>query len=213
MRGARLSARGRDWTIAPGAEGLRFADAAGVLALPWPSLAGAHQHDNAGIAVAGLRAAGLGIPASAFAQGVARAEWPGRMQRLGGRLAATLPEAWELWLDGAHNPGAGAALAGHLAGWADRPLHLVVGMKKGKDAAEFLGPLLPFAKSVWAVAEPDQYLALPVPEVIAASGGVARAGGTVAEALARLVASQASAPARVLVCGSLYLAGALLRRQ
>jgi dihydrofolate synthase/folylpolyglutamate synthase len=212
-RGARLSARGRDWTIAPGAEGLRFADAAGVLALPWPSLAGAHQHDNAGIAVAGLRAAGLGIPASAFAQGVARAEWPGRMQRLGGRLAATLPEAWELWLDGAHNPGAGAALAGHLAGWADRPLHLVVGMKKGKDAAEFLGPLLPFAKSVWAVAEPDQYLALPVPEVIAASGGVARAGGTVAEALARLVASQASAPARVLVCGSLYLAGALLRRQ
>jgi dihydrofolate synthase/folylpolyglutamate synthase len=212
-RGAPLFARGRDWTIAAGAAGLRYADAAGALALPWPSLAGAHQHDNAGIAVAGLRATGLAIAEGAFAQGLAQADWPGRMQRLGGALAAMLPEGWELWLDGAHNPGAGVALAPHLAGWADRPVHLVVGMKQGKDAAEFLKPLLPYAASVWAVAEPDQHLALSVPEVIAASGGVARTGGTVAEALARLVASEASAPARVLVCGSLYLAGALLRRE
>jgi dihydrofolate synthase/folylpolyglutamate synthase len=134
------------------------------------------------------------------------------MQRLGGSLAAVLPEGWELWLDGAHNPGAGVALAQHLASWTDRPLHLVIGMKHGKDAAEFLKPLLPFAASVWAVAEPDQYLALPVPEVIRASAGVARDGGTVAEALGKLAATAGSAPARVLVCGSLYLAGALLRR-
>jgi len=211
-RAAPLFARDRDWTIEPGRDGLRFADAAGELSLPWPSLAGAHQHDNAGIAVAGLRATGLAIRETAFAQGLAKAEWPGRMQRLGGSLAAVLPEGWELWLDGAHNPGAGAALARHLASWADRPCHLVVGMKQGKDAAEFLGPLLPHAKSLWAVAEPDQYLALSVAEVIAASGGVARQGGTVREALAKLVATEASVPARVLVCGSLYLAGALLRR-
>ena len=209
---APLLARDRDWTIEPDGEGLRFADAAGELSLPWPSLAGAHQHDNAGIAVAALRASGLAIPPPAFARGLGRAEWPGRMQRLGGSLAAALPEGWELWLDGAHNPGAGVALARHLTSWADRPLHLVVGMKKGKDAAEFLKPLLPFAKSVWAVAEPDQYLALSVSEVVTASGGVARQGGTVAEALAKLAATEPEAPARVLVCGSLYLAGALLGR-
>jgi dihydrofolate synthase/folylpolyglutamate synthase len=212
--GAALSARDRDWTIAPSADGLRFANAAGGLSLPWPSLAGPHQYDNAGIAVAALRASGLAIPDGAFAQGLAQAEWPGRMQRLGGSLATLLPRGWELWLDGAHNPGAGLALAEHLKGWRDKPLHLVVGMKQGKDAAEFLKPLLPFAASVWAVAEPDQHLALSVPEVVAASGGVARAGGTVAQALRKLAAAPGATEgeARVLVCGSLYLAGALLRR-
>ena len=211
-QGTRLYMRGRDWTIEVAGDGLHYADAAGELSLPWPSLAGEHQHDNAGIAIAAMRASGLSISQAAFGRGLARAEWPGRMQRLGGSLAAELPRGWELWLDGAHNPGAGVALARHLAGWTDRPLHLVIGMKQGKDAAEFLKPLLPYAQSVWAVAEPDQYLALPVADVIAASGGVAREGGTVAEALAKLAATEGRAPARVLVCGSLYLAGALLRR-
>jgi dihydrofolate synthase/folylpolyglutamate synthase len=210
--GAALSARDRDWTITPAAHGLQFADSAGALSLPWPALAGPHQYDNAGIAVAALRAAGLSIPEAAFAQGLAQAEWPGRMQRLGGLLAALLPRGWELWLDGAHNPGAGLAVAEHLREWQDRPVHLVVGMKQGKDAAEFLKPLLPYAASVWAVAEPDQHLALSVPEVVAASGGVARVGGTVAQALRKVAAAEGAAPARVLVCGSLYLAGALLRR-
>ncbi len=212
-RGAPLLARGRDWTVDPAADGLRFADATGALSLPWPALSGTFQYDNAGIAVAALRASGLGIPDAAMAAGLARAEWPGRMQRLGGPLAAILPDGWELWLDGAHNPGGGAALAGHVAGWRDRPLHLVVGMKQGKDAAEFLKPLLPFARTLWAVAEPDQYLGVRVAEVIVASGGIARDGGTVAEALAKLAAAEGPAPARVLICGSLYLAGALLRRE
>lgn len=211
-KGAPFFARNRDWTITPEAKGLRFVDARSVLTLPPPSLAAPHQHDNAGIAVAALRASGLPIPDSAFAHGLARAEWPGRMQRLGGSLEALLPPGWQLWLDGAHNPGAGVALAQHLAGWRDRPLHLVIGMKQGKDAAEFLKPLLPFAQTVWAVAEPDQYLALPVPEVIAASGGVAREGGTVAQALRKVADAEASPEARILVCGSLYLVGSLLRR-
>jgi dihydrofolate synthase/folylpolyglutamate synthase len=212
--GAALSARDRDWTITPTPQGLHFADAAGALSLPWPALAGPHQYDNAGIAVVALRASGLTIPDAAFARGLAQAEWPGRMQRLEGSLAALLPRGWELWLDGAHNPGAGLAVAEQLKGWRDRPVHLVVGMKQGKDAAEFLKPLLPHAASVWAVAEADQHLALSVPEVIAASGDVARAGGTVAQALRKLAAEPGAteAEARVLVCGSLYLAGALLRR-
>jgi len=210
-RGARLLARGRDWEIARAAAGLRYSDAAGTLDLPPPSLLGPHQTDNAGIAVATLRAAGLGVADGAIARGVATAEWPARMQRLHGRLAALLPADWELWLDGGHNPGAGVVLAEHLAGWADRPVHLIVGMKQAKDSAEFLRPLLPHAASLWAVAEPGQHLALPVAAIVAASGGVARPGPTVAAALRAL--PREGGPARVLICGSLYLAGEVLKAE
>jgi dihydrofolate synthase/folylpolyglutamate synthase len=141
--------------------------------------------------------------------GLARAEWPARLQRLHGRLAGLLPSNWELWLDGGHNPGAGAVLAEHLLGWADRPAHLVVGMKQAKDSAEFLRPLLPLAKTVWAVREPDQHAALPVDAIIAASGGIARPGPGVADALRAIPRTEN--PARVLICGSLYLAGEVLK--
>jgi dihydrofolate synthase/folylpolyglutamate synthase len=86
----------------------------------------------------------------------------GASQRLHGRLAALLPAGWELWLDGGHNPGAGVVLAEHLRSWSDRPVHLVVGMKQAKDATEFLRPLVPFATTLWAVAEPGQHDARPV---------------------------------------------------
>ncbi len=211
--GATLSARGAGWTIAPTADGLRYADDAGVLDLPHPSLPGLFQHDNAGIAVAAMRASGLDIPASAYGVGLSRAEWPARLQRLAGRLAATLPAGWELWLDGGHNPGGGAALAAHAARWSDRPLHIIVGMKQAKDSAEFLRPLLAHAESLWAVAEPGQHLALSVDDIVAASGGVARPGPTVATAIAKLAPSpSAHMPiSRVLICGSLYLAGEVLK--
>jgi len=204
--GAPLLARGRDWEIAEAGAGLRFTDARGTVALPQPSLPGAHQRDNAGIAVAALRAA-LPVLETAWA-GLARAEWPARLQRLRGRLARLAPPGWEVWLDGGHNPGAGAALARHAAGWADRPLSLIVGMKQAKDAAEFLRPLLPHAAQVFAVQEPGQHLALPVEAIIAASGGVATPGPTVAEALKKL---PVCSPSRVLICGSLYLAGEVLK--
>ena len=207
--GAKLLARECDWTVAKTQGGFRYADAAGELDLPRPSLLGPHQYDNAGIAIATMRASGLPVPEAAIARGVATARWPARMQRLTGRLAAQLPPDWELWLDGGHNPGAGIVLGEHLAGWADRPTHLIVGMKQAKDSAEFLRPLIPQAASLWAVAEPGQHLALPVEEIIAASGGVARAGPTVAAALAAL--PRDGRPARVLICGSLYLAGEVLK--
>ena len=207
--GAPLWARDRDWIAARSGAGWRYADPAGGLDLPRPGLLGPYQYDNAGIAVATLRAAGLAVPDRAMAEGIAGAVWPARMQRLTGRLAALLPPDWELWLDGGHNPGAGAALAEHLAGWSDRPVHLGVGMKQAKDSAEFLRPLLPLAASVWAVAEPGQHLALPVEAIVAASGGVARPGPEVAAALAQL--DRQAGPARVLICGSLYLAGEVLK--
>ncbi|MDE2582584.1 MAG: bifunctional folylpolyglutamate synthase/dihydrofolate synthase [Rhodospirillales bacterium] len=205
-RAAPVRLRGRDWDVAAG----RYHDAAGSLDLPVPALPGPHQWDNAGIAIAALRATGLGLPDRALAAGVAGANWPARLQRLTGRLAALLPPGWELWLDGGHNPGAGAALAAHLVAWTDRPVHLVVGMKQAKDTAEFLRPLLGRAASLWAVAEPGQHLALPVETIVAASGGAARPGPRVADALHHL--AREAIPARVLICGSLYLAGEVLKQ-
>jgi dihydrofolate synthase/folylpolyglutamate synthase len=205
---APLLRRGRDWDIARSATGLRYHDARGALDLPPPSLLGPHQVENAGIAVAMMRASGL-VDDAAIGQGVATAVWPARMQRLTGPLARMLPDGWELWLDGGHNPGGGAVLGEHLAGWADRPVHLLVGMKQAKDSVEFLRPLLGHATTLWAVAEPGQHLALPIERIIAASGGVARPGPDVRGALARL--PRDGRPARVLICGSLYLAGEVLK--
>ena len=207
-RGAPLLARGRDWWAEWEGEGLLFRDARGTLRLPRPSLPGPHQADNAGIALAALRAWNPPwLTDEALARGIASASWPARLQRLHGALAARLPEGWELWLDGGHNAGAGEALAGQLRAWGDRPLHLIVGMKKSKAVGDFLAPLLPHAAALWAVAEPGQHLAVPPEEIVAASGGVARVGPRVAEALASLEGP----PGRALICGSLYLAGEVLK--
>jgi len=207
--GAPVLLRDRDWSLSARAVGLRYEDAAGFFDVPLPSLAGVHQWDNAGIAIAALRAARVGVTGETIAAGVGRAEWPARLQRLGGNLEKMLPEGWELFLDGGHNPGAGIALAEHLRGWADRPVHLIVGMKQAKDSAEFLRPMIPHAATLWAVAEPGQHLALPVAAIVAASGGVARVGPTVADALRAI--PKEGPPARVLICGSLYLAGEVLK--
>jgi dihydrofolate synthase/folylpolyglutamate synthase len=204
--GARLLERGRDWEIAPSPGGLRFEDSLGVMSLPLPGLAGGHQVENAGIAVAALRASGLALDESAY-RGIADAVWPARLQRLGGRLKDLLPDGFELFLDGGHNAGAGEVLAAQLQVWSDKPVHLVVGMKQSKDAGGFLRPLLPFADTVWAVQEPGQHLALPIQAVIEASGRVAQPGPDVAGALRQI----GGAPGRVLICGSLYLAGEVLK--
>ncbi len=171
-------------------------------------LAGEHQWDNAGIALAALRQA-FAVSDEACAEGLLRVEWPARLQPLHGQLAALLPPGSVLWLDGGHNPGAGAALARHLA-QLDGPTHLVVGMKQGKDTQAFLRPLLPLAASLWAVAEPGQHLACPPEAIVAASAGLARPGPTVRAALTAIAAA-AQGPVRVLICGSLYLAGEVLK--
>ncbi|HQT89354.1 MAG TPA: folylpolyglutamate synthase/dihydrofolate synthase family protein [Acidiphilium sp.] len=202
--GVSLLARGVDWDVRRVGAGFQFSAGAFGLDLPMPGLAGAHQLDNAGIAIAALRASGLAMDAAA---GMRAVEWPGRMQRLGGVYRAMLGEGSQLWLDGAHNPGGAEALAAVLREWGGET-HLIVGMKQSKDCAEFLRIVMPYAASVQAVAEPGQHLALPVEEIIAASGGVAVAGPTVAAALARLAAD--GARKRVVICGSLYLAGVIL---
>ncbi len=199
--GVQILTRGRDWSVVETPDGLVFN---GEL-LPRPALLGAHQADNAGIAIAALRASDLHIPDAAYGAGLQRAEWPARLQKLSGSLCAMLPPGSELWLDGAHNPAGGAALATQLDAWPG-PTTLIVGMKQSKDVVEFLAPLVPRAAKIFAVAEPGQHLALPVEAVIAASGGVALAGPDIAGAL-----RQINAATRILICGSLYLAGEVLK--
>ncbi len=202
--GVPLLARGAAWEV----DGAGYSDARGAVPLAGYGLAGAHQPDNAGIALAALRAWNPPwLTDDACAAGVARARWPARLQRLDGRLAP--PPPWELWLDGGHNEGAGQALAATLPKWRDRPLHLVVGMKQGKTAQSFLAPLLPLATTVTAIREAGQHLAMPVEEIIAASGCVAQPGPDLATALPRLL--ERAPPGRILVCGSLYLAGEVLK--
>ena len=195
-----LLVRGEAWDIAAVPGGLRFNDGGGAVNMPAPGLLGAHQIENAGLALATLRAARSPHDPA----GVAHAYWPGRLQRL------ARPGPHEVWLDGGHNPGAGVVLATQAAAWADQPLYLVVGMKQAKDAARFLAPLLPHAAGVWAVQEPGQHLALPIADIVAASGGVAIPGPTVAAALMQLAGRPAG---RVLICGSLYLAGEVLKAE
>jgi len=199
--GAPLLHRDRDWQVETLADGIRFDG----LDLPRPALPGAHQVENAGIAMAALRAAGFNIAPAAFATGLQQVTWPARLQRLNGALLKLLPPGSELWLDGAHNPGGAEVLATQLAEWSG-PTTLVMGMKQSKDVAEVMRILRPHAARIFAVAEPGQHLALPVEAIIAASGGTAQPGPDIAGAL-----RQITAPTRVLICGSLYLAGEVLK--
>jgi dihydrofolate synthase / folylpolyglutamate synthase len=201
-RGAPLLRKNIDWMILPQGEGAVFD---GFLHLPELGLKGAHQVENAGIALATLRAAGIWPASEILARGVAAAEWPARLQRLRGALAAMLPEGSELWLDGAHNPGGAEILAEQLLSWRT-PTTLILGMKQSKDVGEVLRILTPNAAALYAVAEPGQHLALPVEEIIEASRGKAVAGPDIHGAL-----KQIQHPTRVLICGSLYLAGEVLK--
>jgi len=140
--------------------------------------------------------------------GLAHARWPGRLQHL---PATYLPDGWELWLDGGHNAAAGMALGHVAAGWGDRPLYLVCGMLNTKAAEDFLRPLAPHVASLHAVTVPGEPAALSADALAAharATGMQAASRGGVSEAVECLVRDVA--PGRILVCGSLYLAGRVL---
>jgi len=212
--GARPFAWGRDWSATPTASGFRYESRALTLDLPRPSLAGPHQIGNAATAVACLeQLRDLDISDTAIRDGLPRAEWPARMQRLAdGALAAMLPPDWELWLDGGHNPAAGLALAEIAEGWGDRPLYLVFGMMQQKMPQHFLRPLAPLVRSLRTVAIPDNDSCFDAAALAAAAEEVdieAVPAADVRAALADIVAS-ADRPGRILICGSLYLAGAVL---
>jgi dihydrofolate synthase/folylpolyglutamate synthase len=223
---ARLSApllvQGQHWHVTTEHGRLVFQDERGLLDLPLPRLIGPHQVDNAGMALAALRA--LKLPESArepaHEAAMTRVEWPARMQRLTrGPLNEAAPRA-ELWLDGGHNPAAGATLARTLASMGGsptsaaqlRPLHLVCGMLNTKDVQGYLSPLAALAQSLQAVGIEDAPATLTAAETAAAARAVgipASEAPGVAEAVAAIVAEEPEA--RILICGSLYLAGVVLR--
>ena len=164
---APLMVEGQDWQVWEEHGRMAYLDAHGLLDLPLPNLIGAHQVGNAGIALCALRALGMDEPACAAA--VTGAEWPARLQRLrrGPLVAAAGPA--ELWLDGGHNPAAGAALAEALTRLPPRPLHLVTGMLRTKDATGFLRPLAPLARSLHGVTIPGEPATLTAEETVAAA--------------------------------------------
>lgn len=209
--GAPLLISGRDWTC--GFEGGRlvYRDGAGLLDLDPPALPGAHQTENAGAALAALRALGIGDEAASRAP--AEAEWPARMQRLRtGALAEAAKRAGaELWLDGGHNVAAGFVIARHFRGLPEAETHLICGMLDTKDSAGFFRHFAGVAARLHAVAIPGSASGVP-PERLAET---ARGAGLKAEAAesveAALAAALAAGARRVLICGSLYLAGSVLR--
>jgi dihydrofolate synthase/folylpolyglutamate synthase len=205
----------REWRCETAGGGMRYSGPRWRLDLPLPSLPGAHQIVNAGTAIACLeQLGGFSLPPEAVAAGLRHIEWPARLQRLvRGPLVAMAPEGWELWLDGGHNPGAGAVLADAAAGWRDRPLYLIVGMLKTKDAAGFLRPLAAFAERLAAVTIPGEENPLPASAIADAARAVGIAAMTAPSAAAALAEIAAgSPPGRVLICGSLHFAGTVLAK-
>jgi dihydrofolate synthase/folylpolyglutamate synthase len=213
--GAPLQIHGRDWRARRADDRLRVENGEAGLDLPLPALAGAHQIDNAGLAVTCALALGdLTLGPDAIATGLCTVEWPARLQRLArGPLIDLLPPDWALWLDGGHNPAAAQALADSLKDQDPRPWNLIVGMLRTKDQRGFLAPLAPLARSIRTVPVPDEpasWDAAAAADWLRASGALARPEASVDAALASLAETEPR-PARVLICGSLYLAGHVLR--
>ncbi|HRO11243.1 folylpolyglutamate synthase/dihydrofolate synthase family protein [Amaricoccus sp.] len=208
---APLMIENQDWQVWEEHGRMAYLDPQGLLDLPLPNLIGAHQVGNAGTALCALRA--LSMDEAACTAAVTRAEWPARLQRLRRGPLAEAAAPCELWLDGGHNPAAGTALAEALTRLPQRPLHLVTGMLRTKDAAGFLRPLAPLARSLHGVTIPGEPATLTAEETVAAAraAGFAepQAAPSVAEAVAGIAA--AAPAARILICGSLYLAGRVLR--
>lgn len=208
--GCPLFVHGQHWHFWEERGRLIFQDENGLLDLPLPALIGPHQIENAGAAIAALRV--LGFDEAACEAAMRNVTWPARMQRLRtGPLIEAAGDA-ELWLDGGHNPAAGEMLAGVLADLPKRPTHLICGMLNTKDIAGYLRPLAGVADSLTAVSIPDEPNTLPAEttaEEAAKVGMTARTADTVEAAIAAI--TQTDPQSRILICGSLYLAGAILR--
>ena len=219
---APLFRMGREWQVTPTSSGFRYESDLQTLDLPAPALVGAHQLDNAATAMAcveRLRAAKFQIDDGAVRTGLASVEWPARLQKLTrGPLPDSLPPGCELWLDGGHNEDCGLALARGASDWAKEPaplpLYLIFGMLTTTDASGFLRPLARHAKAARAVPFPEGHSAYTPAEACEKAAEVGLdcvPANDIGAALEDLLATQ-PAPMRVLICGSLYLAGAVLAR-
>jgi len=218
---APLSVWGEDFEAFEQNGRLVFQSAERLLDLPLPALIGQHQIGNAGTAVAAaLRLKWLGLTVDAIEEGLRQVRWPARMQRLDdGPLARLLRPGSELWLDGGHNPAGGQAIAQTLAELEERApkeVSLVVGMMRNKDAARFLEHFRGLARRVVTVPVPAGPEAAYAPEELAAvavSVGLAATPAVDVGAALRSLQGPDDGPQRILICGSLYLAGQVLALQ
>ena len=220
---ARLNApvtiAGEDWTATEERGRLVYQDEAGLIDLPAPKLYGRHQYENAGLAIATLRAIpALKMPPSAYEAGMTRADWPARLQRLTqGRLVELAPAGSEVWLDGGHNPDGGRAVAATLADLEERvsrPLVIIVGMLLSKDSAGFLRNFTGLARRLIAVPVPQADMGMAaeaLSEAARAIGLSATSRDNIEEALAAAGKLDLDPPPRILITGSLYLAGEVLK--
>ncbi len=213
-RAARLNAPviayGQHWHVTEENGRLVYQDESGLLDLPLPNLPGRHQIENAGAALAVLRALGEGD--AAFEGAVRNAYWPARMQKLKEGPLIEAAGAAELWLDGGHNPAAGKALAWHLATLPERPTYMICGMLNTKDATGYMRPFAGQVRKLFGVSIPGEANTLSAEQTVAfaETGGLsAEPAQSVEAALATILAEDPHA--RVLICGSLYLAGHILR--
>jgi dihydrofolate synthase/folylpolyglutamate synthase len=215
---APLHTAGQEWHVNVERGRLVYQDDRGLMDLAAPRLFGRHQFDNAGLAIATLRAQGtFGIDAAAFEAGIVSAEWPARMQRLAaGALVEQAPQGCELWLDGGHNAEGGrvvAAALGDLEERVSRPLVVIAGMMGNKDAGAFLANFAGLTRHIVAVQIPDREGAMS-PDTLAdaarALGMRVEIAGSVEAALRSLARLVYEVPPRILITGSLYLAGHVL---
>ncbi|MEM7470654.1 MAG: folylpolyglutamate synthase/dihydrofolate synthase family protein [Pseudomonadota bacterium] len=202
--------QGQHWHVSEERGRLIYQDETGLLDLPPPALIGAHQFQNAGTAITALRH--LGFDEVACEAVCTNVDWPARMQRLdAGPLTKRAPEA-EFWLDGGHNAACAETLAETLARLPKRPTHLICGLMNTKDVAGYMAPLVPHVASLQGVSIPGEANTLPGDATAAAArnaGIEASTAPSVEAGIEKVVASDPKA--RILICGSLYLAGAVLR--
>ena len=209
--GAPVLAYGQQWHVGEDRGRLIYQDESGLLDLDLPNLPGAHQLQNAGMALAALRY--LKMPDIAFADATNNAYWPARMQHLVGTPLNDQAPNVDLWLDGGHNPAAGHALATHLASLATRPTHLICGMLNTKDVSGYLAPLADVTDGLIAVSIPGEKNTLPAEVTAKVANAVGLPASTAISVDAALAEIAKTVPnARVLICGSLYLAGHVLRQ-
>jgi len=211
--GAPLHVAGRDFDTYEQQGRLVFQTTSRLLDLPLPRLAGRHQIDNAGTAIAAASIVfGDKLTQRALEDGLNHAQWPGRLERLPvGALHAYVEEGTEIWLDGGHNEAGGQVIAHALAELDERvprPVHVVWGMMETKDARRFSAPFKGLVECIYTVPIPDEPNAFapePLAEIARGAGFDAVAVNSVPEALLR--SASGGIPTRVLICGSLYLAG------
>nr|WP_321462237.1 folylpolyglutamate synthase/dihydrofolate synthase family protein [uncultured Cohaesibacter sp.] len=213
-----LSIGGQDWMSYEEHGSLIFQGESGLMDLPLPRLGGRHQLSNAGTAIATIKQVLPEITDEQIAKGLTTVDWPARLQRLtSGALFDLLPKGSEFWLDGGHNPHAGLAVASAFADLeekAPRALHMIVGMLNTKDPAGYFAPFKGLAKDIITVPIEGNDAALDPVELaqIAQQAGIpASAAGSVEEAFKRLTLMNMKPAPRILVGGSLYLAGNILR--